>query len=86
MADIYNGVLPAGSSIAYNEGTNGCAIQNTPISIVPNTSGFGFTQAVISLGVPDPALVGGSSAPVTVTVTTPDGAAQSAISFSCSYP
>ncbi|MDK1025274.1 MAG: hypothetical protein QGD92_13720, partial [Gammaproteobacteria bacterium] len=83
MADLFNGVLPAGTGISYNTGTDGCEIQNTPISVVPNTSSFGFTQAFIALGRPANPPSGG--APVTVTVTTPDGNTQSAVSFSCSY-
>jgi len=82
VSDAFNGILPAGTSISFAAGSNGCAIQNTPGTDVASTDAFGFNQIFISLGPPDSPATG--SAPITVSVSTPQSQEVSR-SFACSF-
>lgn len=82
FADRFNQQLPAGTTISVAAGTGGCLITNNPGRTQLSTNSTAVNGTFISLA-NDPTAANGS-APITVTVTTPNDVV-STFSFTCSF-
>jgi hypothetical protein len=82
FTDRFNQPLPAGTTISVAAGTGGCLITNNPGRTQLSTNTTSVNSVFIALA-NDPAAANGS-APITVTVTTPNSVV-STFSFTCTF-
>ncbi|MFT7243002.1 MAG: hypothetical protein ACI82A_000344 [Candidatus Azotimanducaceae bacterium] len=82
ISDQFNQPLPAGTTVSAAAGANGCLILNNPAITQPSTNSTGVNRIFIALG--EPTTPANGSAPITVTVTTPNSVTTS-FSFTCTH-
>ena len=82
ISDLFNQPMPAGTTVSVSAGTDGCTITNSPGFTVASTNFNGPLSTFIALSEPQTPASG--SAPITVTVTTPNSN-RTVAAFNCSH-